>query len=238
MTPTASILLADESPFFLNLQKQFLKNTPAHILEAHSGSEALEVCRQHRPDLVYLGFDLQDMDAPQFLQRLPREEDRPAIPVIVVCDPDSPGQLERSRQAGCVGVLTKPIEKKQFLSQGRCHLAAIREHRRPCLLPVCCRWKDGEIYAKGLDISSGGIFLETRETITPGEPVDMEIQLKGAGHQGAKISCSGHVAWLNTREKPIKEHHPVGLGIKFDLLSATTTLLLTNFLSGISTGGD
>ena len=56
------ILLVDDAKFFLELEKQFLKNTPATLLTASSGKEALEIAKESRPSLVFMDVDMPEMD--------------------------------------------------------------------------------------------------------------------------------------------------------------------------------
>ena len=72
----------------------------------------------------------------------------------------------RSYYAGCEGVLSKPLDRRRFLELGRSFLAGIRENRRLCLFRVRYRVGEKLFIGKGLDISGGGLFLESAEPLT------------------------------------------------------------------------
>jgi len=59
MGTSLCVLLVDDSKFFLELGKSFLRNTPAAILTAPSAEEALAMARGHRPSLVFMAMDMR-----------------------------------------------------------------------------------------------------------------------------------------------------------------------------------
>ena len=54
MTGRLKIVIADESPFFRSIEKQFLQNSPAEILEATNSDELLTLLREEKPSLISL----------------------------------------------------------------------------------------------------------------------------------------------------------------------------------------
>lgn len=207
------ILLVDSSRFFRTIEKQFLAKTPAEVFEAESGEAGLVACRDQKPDLVYLSYELSDMDGPLFCRRLKSEFGIRNLPIVMVCDENSPEQKEASRKAGSDGVLTKPIDRHKFLEMGRQHLPTIREPRRTCLFPLEFK-VDGEDYnGKCLDISSGGLFIDTTEKFSVGKVFEMAFVLPGQG--GETIRCKGSIAWFNERPNPTKPNYPLGFGVRF-----------------------
>jgi CheY-like chemotaxis protein len=229
MTATTHILLVDESTFFLAIERQFLKNTPAALLEARDAEEALALSRRQRPSLVYMAYDLAGTDGAECCRRLKADPGLRSVPVILICDEQRHDHLELCRQAGCDGVLTKPLDRRRFLDLGRSFLCGIREPRRPCLIRVRLRWRNERLSVSGLDISTGGVFLESGEPASVGERVELELLLTQGG-QARFVQAVGEIAWLNLREKPLKPTHPVGFGVKFTELAAETKLHLAEFL--------
>jgi response regulator RpfG family c-di-GMP phosphodiesterase len=59
--------VVDISPFFLSLERQFLRHTPAALLEAKSAGEALALARSHRPSLVSMDIDMPETDGVTWL---------------------------------------------------------------------------------------------------------------------------------------------------------------------------
>lgn len=207
------ILLVDSSKFFRTIEKQFLSKTPAEIIEADTGEQGLQLCKTQKPDLIYLSYELSDIDGSEFCRKLKADFGIRSIPIVMVCDEKNTEQLDNSRKSGADGVLTKPIDRHKFMETGRHFLPAIREPRRTCLFPIQFKI-DGEDYTgKCLDISGGGLFIDSAEKFSIGKVFDMEFVLPGQGSQ--PINCRGTVAWFNERPNPTKPNYPLGFGVRF-----------------------
>lgn len=208
-----SILLADDSRFFRAIESKFLQKTPAEVLEADDCDAAMEIVRNEKPDLIYASFSLPPSGGADFCQRLKRDPDLRAIPVVIVCDPDSPEQHEVAQRKGCDAWLCKPLDKHSFLQLGRQFLAGVREHRQPTFFRVTILSGDEEFNGKCLDLSGGGMFLETQADLAAGTEIDLNFKLPGG--PGNQLGCKAVISWLNRKPNPMKPHYPHGLGIKF-----------------------
>ena len=230
MQAKSTILLVDESRFFLTIENQFLRRAPVDIVEAGSAREAVEACRNETPHLVYMAFNLPDQNGAECCQRIKNDSELSGIPIVLICNENEESQINASRRAGCDAVLTKPLDRHRFLEIGRSFLAGVREPRHPCLITVhaCCG--DKEFSSNGLDISSGGVFLECKEPLELGASLELELHLSRPGEPGPRIKSSGRVAWLNDRDEPTKPHHPVGVGVKFVGIPSQSASVLNGFL--------
>ncbi|PLX77872.1 MAG: hypothetical protein C0615_04685 [Desulfuromonas sp.] len=221
------ILLVDSSPFFRTIERQFLAKTPAVVVEAVSGEEGLAMCQSEKPDLIYLAYDLNDMAGVEFCRRCKSGAVGKAVPVIMVCDENSQEQVEASRRGGSDGVLTKPIDRHKFLEMGRHFLPTIREPRRTCLFPIEFRLSDESYPGRCLDISSGGLFIESSEKIPAGKIFEITFTLPNQGSEA--VGCKGVVAWHNERPNPMKANYPVGFGVRFVDLSRRDQAVIEQF---------
>ena len=223
MAQGLKILIVDGSRFFRSIEKQFLSKTPAEILEAESGEEALTIWKDQRPELLYVAADLQDMSGVDLCRKLKAVAGSRQASVVLICDKDDNAQMTACQNSSCDGVLTKPIDRHKFLEIGRQFLSSIREPRRTCLFPVTFRHKNigsdkSGCRGKCLDISSGGVFIESTTLPDLNSMIDIEFILPHKDH--ATIACKGMVTWHNTRPNPTKPNYPIGLGVKFVDLKA------------------
>lgn len=223
----AKILLVDESRFFLTIEKQFLRNIPVTLLEAQSAAQTIAFCQAEKPQLIYLAQEITGMPGTQCCLQIKSDPALRHIPVIMICEP---GEEKDCLLAGCDAVLLKPLDRHRFLEIGRSFLAGIRERRRSCLISAKVRHEGMTFDSRALDISSGGIFLDTLTKLPIGSKVQLDVHLARPHETGPHIDCQGMVAWHNTRENPQKPNHPVGLGIKFDPLSVQASAVLNGFL--------
>lgn len=236
MSTAATILLVDDSRFFLTIEKQFLRNTPAAVHEVQNAEQALDFCRRQKPDLIYMACDLRGVSGIDCCRQIKSDPALCSIPVVLICDENQPEQPGLCRLADCEGVLSKPLDRRRFLELGRSFLAGIRESRRLGLFRVRYRVGERLLTGKGLDISSGGLFLESSEPIAAGETLQLEIQLSRPDEAGPWIGCAGVVAWVNSRENPLKPNHPIGLGIRFTQLPESASAVLNGFLRSMDGG--
>jgi len=230
MQESSLILLADESPFFLTIERQFLRKSLVEIVEARTAAAAQEAIRARPPQLIYMSFDLPDRSGAEVCRELKSDRKLRTIPLVLVCNEQRAEDQERCREAGCDAVLTKPLDRHRFLEIGRSFLSGIREQRRSCLIRVRARHGEQLFSAKGLDVSRGGIFLESAEIIKPGTLLQLDLQLSRPTEQGPWITLPGVVAWLNTKEKPFKPNHPVGFGVRFGEIPVDCAAQFFSFL--------
>lgn len=223
----AKILLVDESRFFLTIEKQFLRNIPVTLIETQSAAQTIAYCYSEKPQLIYLAQEITGMPGTQCCLQIKSDPALRQIPIVMICEP---GEEKDCLLAGCDAVLLKPLDRHRFLEIGRSFLAGIRERRRSCLVSAKVIHESMTFNTRALDISSGGVFLDTLNKLPIGTPVHLDIHLARPHESGPHIDCQGMVAWHNTRENPQKPNHPVGLGIKFNPLSTQAAAILNGFL--------
>ncbi|MCM2263575.1 MAG: response regulator [Desulfuromonadales bacterium] len=209
------ILLVDDSPFFLNLERQFLRNTPASLLEAKSAGEALALARSHRPSLVFMDIDMPEVDGLTCCRQFKGDQELQGIPIILIGDKNSPDQQAQAAAAGSSGFLTKPLDRRQFLEAGHRLLAGIdrRESRRDCDIPVSFEWGGVERHGLCVDISSGGMFLRIDPRAGKGDLLQLRLRLPD--RERTVIKLTGRIAWVNLPDAPIKPNYPFGYGLEF-----------------------
>lgn len=211
---TLRILLADDSRFFRAIEAKFLQKTPVEILEADCTEETLTLVRSQRPNLVYMAYSLRgEGGGLECCRNIKRDMALRDVPVVMICDQNEPSQVDAAQSAGCDAYLVKPLDRHSFLRTGRQFLEGIREHRQPTLFPVLFSASGEEYSGKCLDISGGGMFIETTEDIAAGSLVNISFKLPDG--LGTQFACSAEVMWVNRRPDPMKPHYPHGLGLKF-----------------------
>jgi two-component system cell cycle response regulator DivK len=85
------------------------------LLKTGLGIEALEIAREHRPNLILLDIRLPDISGFDVAHRLKSDEVTRSIPIIALT---AFAQTEHQRQAlasGCDGYISKPVNVLNFL---------------------------------------------------------------------------------------------------------------------------
>ena len=106
------ILLVDDSEFFLEVEKGFLKQSDVTIFTAENGRSALELAGKVRPDLIYMGLNMPGLAGDACCSILKADPVLGSIPVIMVIAAGSDRDLEACRKAGCDALLTRPVDRK------------------------------------------------------------------------------------------------------------------------------
>lgn len=226
MSTPLCILLVDDSPFFLNLERNFLRNTPATLIEARGAAEAMELARRYRPSVVFMDIDMPEIDGLACCRNFCEDRELQGIPVVLIGDLAHPEQQAAAQAAGCAGFMTKPLDRRQFLDVGHRLLVSIdrRESRCDCQIPVSFEWQGVERHGLCIDISSGGMFLKIDPAAGKGALLTLRLRLPDA--EKTAVSLAGRVAWVNLPGAPIKPDYPSGYGLEFIDISETAGVAL------------
>jgi len=104
------LLLADDMETMLELERQLFCDTYELIL-ARNGREALELAQRHRPDGILLDHAMPELTGLQVLEALRAIPATRTIPVLMVSSESSQSIQGLWRQAGCQGIVSKPVDK-------------------------------------------------------------------------------------------------------------------------------
>lgn len=117
-----TILLVDDSILLRAANAAILTRAGYTVLTAGDGEEALQVVRQHRPDLVILDLMMPKLGGEQVLQALREDATTKYIPVIVLTSLYQKNE-QRLRQAGA----SVFIEKSRLLDKPQGLLDAVEQ---------------------------------------------------------------------------------------------------------------
>ncbi len=112
-----TVLYIEDNLSNLTLIQRLIAHRPnVRLIEAMQGGIGLELAREHRPDLILLDLHLPDMEGGEVLQRLRGDQRTCLIPVVIVSADATPRQIERLKQSGASGYLTKPFNVGELLT--------------------------------------------------------------------------------------------------------------------------
>ena len=110
-----TILYVEDNLSNLTLIEQMLAEEPQiTLITAMQGRLALDLARQHAPDLILLDLHLPDMPGWEVLAELQRHNATRGIPVVVISADATSRQIKRLMSAGARSYLTKPIDVVEF----------------------------------------------------------------------------------------------------------------------------
>lgn len=116
---SARVLIADDHDLVRDGYHRMLDREPdlEVVGEASNGREAIELCRELRPDLVLMDVRMPEMDGLEATRKIKAE--LPATSVLVVTTYDNPDYLLEAIEAGAAGYVLKDAPKKQLINAVR-----------------------------------------------------------------------------------------------------------------------
>ncbi len=111
-----TVLYVEDMVENVRLVEQILKQRPSvTLIPAMLAGVALDLARQHHPDLVLLDLHLPDMPGEEVLRRLRADPATSGIPVVVLSADATQAHISRLLGAGADAYLTKPISVRALL---------------------------------------------------------------------------------------------------------------------------
>src|SRR5262249_31588196 len=96
-----SVLLIDDSPFFLNMLTPVLQAAGSEVTAVGSAQEGLWMVRDGRPfDVAITDIEMPDMDGFQFAEAVRADPRTASLPVIALSSVVSQEAVERGRRVG------------------------------------------------------------------------------------------------------------------------------------------
>lgn len=121
------ILLVDDSPTAILMERMILEEEPYDILVAADGEECLRLAREQRPDLILLDVVMPHMDGFEALRALRADESLRGLPILMVTTRTELDDVVTGYERGANEYITKPVDPAELLAKVRsCLLAAGR----------------------------------------------------------------------------------------------------------------
>jgi response regulator RpfG family c-di-GMP phosphodiesterase len=171
-TETGRILLVDHSRGALTFQETILRRRDTIILTALAGSEGLQKARNEQPHLIIFGFDLFDMNAPEFCREIRNDESTKGASLLLIADKEHPDHGDLCLSAGCNDVIFRPIQRRELDSKVE-KLTAIpvrRQLRTITKIEVSLEKNGRFVLGRSVNISASGMLLEV-DRMLPGDGV-------------------------------------------------------------------
>ena len=112
-------LIVEDNALNLKLMRDLLEASGIETLQTKDGSRALEMVREHRPDIILMDIQLPDVSGLDVTRQLKADPELRAIPIIAVTALALRGDEERVLEAGCDAYISKPISVANFLQEVR-----------------------------------------------------------------------------------------------------------------------
>jgi len=224
------ILVADDVDFFREVICSYFKRTPALVLTAAGGKEAMELIRRERPDLVFLDVGMQDLSGLECCRQIKADNHLNKTPVVLIFTPERDATVEEVQNSGCDGFLSKPFGKDELLNLGHRFLFDIerREQRVSCQMTVDFNIAGNDFRGRGHDLSPHGLYVEFRDELPPGKLVDISFMLPTISAHRLQARCK--ISWINQGFPRQNLKLPQGFGLKFQSISDETLAIVKAYV--------
>jgi two-component system cell cycle response regulator DivK len=114
---TKTVLIVEDNELNMKLFHDLLDAHGYNILQTKDGMEALDIAREHHPDLILMDIQLPEVSGLEVTKWL--KDSLKGIPVVAVTAFAMKGDEEVIRQGGCEAYISKPISVTSFLDTVR-----------------------------------------------------------------------------------------------------------------------
>jgi response regulator NasT len=109
---TRVVIAEDEALIRLDLKEMLEEEGYTVVGEAGDGEEAVQLAREHRPELVILDVKMPKLDGISAAERIAEESIAPVLMLTAFSQRDL---VERARDAGAMAYLVKPFSKSDVV---------------------------------------------------------------------------------------------------------------------------
>ena len=110
-----TVLIVEDNELNMKLFNDLFEAHGYRTVQTRNGLEALDLAREHRPDLILMDIQLPEVSGLDVTRWLKEDDDLKTIPVVAVTAFAMKGDEERIRQGGCEAYISKPISLTKFL---------------------------------------------------------------------------------------------------------------------------
>ncbi len=110
-----TILIVEDDELSMKLETDLLQAHGYDVLQSVDGKDAMELAREHHPDLIIMDIQLPDVSGMEYTKMLKADDALRDIPVLAVTAFALKGDEERILEAGWDGYIAKPISVPNFL---------------------------------------------------------------------------------------------------------------------------
>lgn len=118
-----AILVADDDPDILGIVSMSLEAQGYTVYRATNGREAVDLARQHHPDLILMDMMMPEVSGYEAISELKGDPATKDIVILGLSAKAMATDMERATDVGADGYITKPFRIAQVLS-------AVQEHLR------------------------------------------------------------------------------------------------------------
>jgi two-component system cell cycle response regulator DivK len=112
-----TILYVEDNLDNRTLVRRILLSEDYNLLEAVNATDALEVLKTEKPDLILMDINMPDMDGYTLTAKTKTTPGFESVPILALTANVMRGDKEKVLEAGCDGYIQKPIDFDELLRE-------------------------------------------------------------------------------------------------------------------------
>lgn len=115
-------MIVEDNELNMKLFNDLIEASGYQTVLTKDGTKAMDLARQHHPDLILMDIQLPDVSGLEITKWLKEDDELKHIPVIAVTAFAMKGDEDRIRQGGCEAYISKPISVGSFIETVKSYL--------------------------------------------------------------------------------------------------------------------
>ena len=114
-----TVLVVDDSRIMRNIVKNTFETLkiPCQYLEAENGRKAYQLLETNKVSLIFLDWNMPEMDGMEFLKKVRSMPDYKELPIIMVTSESAKYNVIEALQSGATDYIVKPVREKVFIEK-------------------------------------------------------------------------------------------------------------------------
>ncbi len=200
----------------LPMTREFFSNRKKFsVTEVYDGHDALRCIIEEKPDLAILDINLPKKGGDKCCEAVKLGNLAPMTVMALTVWVHNSDDIKRCLQVNCDALLVKPLAYER-LAGVITRLLFSEKSMTPRFIvriPMRCGVPHHDLVDNHtVNLSTGGVFLESQHVMPIGTPVNVAFTLPD---DDTAITCTGEVTWVNRPEMRCQPLLPPGMGLKF-----------------------
>lgn len=111
------VLIAEDNRLQAKILEDRLVRAGYHVRVGRDGAEALQLARQHRPDIIVSDIEMPIMTGHELCRAIKSDEDLRSVPLILLSTLSEPQDIIRGLDCGADNYVTKPYRIEYLMSR-------------------------------------------------------------------------------------------------------------------------
>lgn len=223
------VMFVDDEPDVLKVIRAMVEPLGFQVSTFADSQAAADRLKAEKFDGVFLDARMPHPDGFELAQTIRRSPLNSSVPVVLLTGATDADTMRKAFQAGITFFLGKPITPDRLVGMLKAMRGPmLKENRSHARLPfrsaIFCRSKVKSFKSEALNLSEGGLLLETSGGTGVGDELDLEF-IVPPGRDPLKV-----------RAKAVRNEPPDRIAVQFLALCPEERTVIQNYIAGRITG--